>query len=477
MGHLHPLLVHLPIGILLFAFALMLVQQVQRVELRAAISLGFLFGAVSAMLACIAGWLLAQSGDYDSDLVFKHQWTGIATAILSFLAYFIHRFRWILAIASIILLTIAGHYGGNLTHGEGFLFSTQSSTSLNEQKTDSMQSTVNQPIASFLDTSKLAKQATIHKSYIYRDQIEPILKAKCYNCHSATKKKGGLRLDTEDFIRKGGKNGHILTAGNPDKSTFFTNLILPIDDEKHMPPKGKRQLTTQEIAIIHFWIKKGASFVEEMETVSTTASNPVLAIPPISIPQFSNLPSENIEDTSTGEDILLTKQREVVSPEIVEKLKQKQISVSYLNKDSNYISVNFVNVKKYSSALIDDLKGTTNQLIRAKLNNQPVTDEDVKKLTYLKNLTQLNLENTAITDASLTYLKDLPNLEHLNLYGTNITDKGIEALANCPKLKVVYLWQTKTTTIGISQLRKALPNLKIETGNFQLIKPDTNKIK
>lgn len=476
IGHLHPLLVHLPIGILLFSFLLMLIQQFQRVELKTAISLGFLFGAISAVLACIAGWLLAQSGDYDSELVFKHQWTGISTAILSFSAYFFDRFRWILSIVTMIVLTVAGHYGGNLTHGEGFLFSVQGSTSLSKSKTDSMQLPVNQMVGHFLDTSKTANQAITNRSFIYQDKIMPILKNKCYNCHSATKKKGGLRLDTEDFIRKGGKNGHILTAGNPEKSTIFTNLILPIDDDKHMPPKGKTQLTAQEIATIHFWIKKGASFVEEIELAPQTTLSSTLSITQIPSLESINLPSEKIEEIPTTEETLLAKKSEVVNPAILEKLKQKQISVSYLSEDSNYISANFVNVKKYSSALIDELKSTASQVVRVKMNNQPVTDEDVEKLTSLKNLTQLHLENTTITDAALVHLKNLPNLELLNLYGTNITDKGIEALANCPQLKVVYLWQTKTTAMGISHLKKVLPNLKIETGNFQLIKPDTNKI-
>ena len=37
-GRLHPLLVHLPIGILLFAFALILFQRFQKVEVEVAIS-------------------------------------------------------------------------------------------------------------------------------------------------------------------------------------------------------------------------------------------------------------------------------------------------------------------------------------------------------------------------------------------------------------------------------------------------------
>jgi uncharacterized protein YjbI with pentapeptide repeats len=158
-------------------------------------------------------------------------------------------------------------------------------------------------------------------------------------------------------------------------------------------------------------------------------------------------------------------------------LKEKNIIVSSFGEASNYLMVNFVNVKNYSSLLLDDLQNIKNQLVRVRLSNQPVQDADIKKLSSYKNITWLNLEKTAITDAALTHLKDLPNLEQVNLYGTNITDKGLLDLAKCSHLKVVYLWQTQTTTAGIAQLKKALPNVQIEAGGFKFAKPDTPKEK
>ena len=73
IGRLHPLIVHLPIGILIFAFALVLFQRLRRVDIEAVISFALLLGSISAVGACVAGWILAQSGEYDADLVFKHQ--------------------------------------------------------------------------------------------------------------------------------------------------------------------------------------------------------------------------------------------------------------------------------------------------------------------------------------------------------------------------------------------------------------------
>ncbi len=504
IGRLHPLIVHLPIGILLFAFGLILFQRFRKVEIEPIIGMALLWGSLTAAAACVAGWLLAQSGEYDADLVFLHQWTGIATAALGFTAYFFKRLRDILTTLTVVFLSVAGHYGGNLAHGEDYLFPKKKTPSVKTAQTgDSTQNIINQQVTRFVDTSKsailsvsksasnVAAQPIVQRSFVYRDMVIPILEKKCYNCHSATKKKGGLRLDAEEFIREGGKNGSVFTAGNPESSNLYTSLLLPEEDDKHMPPKGKPQLTPQEIATIHFWIKGGASFQEVVETVAAGGINPKantatnLVIPKlpkmlltdssktaVSMPQpMTNTLVQNAEAA-----ILKTK-IEAVTSSVLERLKQKNIIVSDFGVGSNYLMANFVNVKNYTSSLIDDLQNINNQLIRVRLGNQPVSDNDVKKLSSLKNITRLNLEKTTITDAALVHLKNLPNLEQVNLYGTNITDKGLTALTKCPNLKVIYLWQTKTTAAGIAALKKALPHVQIDTGGFQFVKPDTNKVK
>jgi hypothetical protein len=515
IGRLHPLIVHLPIGILLFAFALILFQRFRRVEIDMVISFALLLGSISAVAACAAGWILAQSGEYDVDLVFKHQWLGIATASIGFLAYFFTRIRDILTTIAVCFLVVAGHYGGNLTHGEDYLFPKQKPKSTVSASTaaatmgqisDSSKSIATQQITILSNatqtvlpkTPQVAVSATsqnaisavvpsvMQERASFRDAIIPILEKKCYTCHSATKKKGGLRLDTEDFIREGGKSGSILTAGNPEKSQMYTVLVLTEDNDDHMPPIGKPQLTPQEIAMVHQWIKLGAPFQETMANVASGSALPKA----VSTPNLSNLttlksPKATIEATQTAvstskptvnsvaqntETAILKNKIEVVAPSVLNQLKQQNIIVSTFGENSNYLMVNFVNVKNYSTSLIDDLQNVRNQLVRVRLGNQPVNDTDIKKLSSFKNITRLNLEKTAITDVALTYLKDLPNLEQVNLYGTSITDNGLMALAKCPNLKVIYLWQTQTTPTGIEALKKALPNLQVETGGFQFVK-------
>ena len=61
-----------------------------------------------------------------------------------------------------------------------------------------------------------------------------------------------------DKILEGVKGGPIWVAGDPSKSHIIQMLRLPMDDKKHMPPKGKNQLTEEEITLIETWIFAGA---------------------------------------------------------------------------------------------------------------------------------------------------------------------------------------------------------------------------
>ena len=65
-GHLHPLIVHLPIGFILLAVVFNILSYRKKYEsLKPAIPITLLMGFISAVLACIFGYVLSTSGDYD----------------------------------------------------------------------------------------------------------------------------------------------------------------------------------------------------------------------------------------------------------------------------------------------------------------------------------------------------------------------------------------------------------------------------
>jgi uncharacterized membrane protein len=104
------------------------------------------------------------------------------------------------------------------------------------------------------------KIENIDEALVYQDIIAPVMEQKCWSCHNANKIKGELRMDQQDLLLKGGKHGAIIKANDPANSELIKRLLLPEEDEHHMPPKGKTPLTEQEIALLHWWIQQGAPF-------------------------------------------------------------------------------------------------------------------------------------------------------------------------------------------------------------------------
>jgi len=88
LAHLHPALVHLPIGILLTALLLQLFARWEKfAAFRSAIPAVLLAGVISAVLSCITGFLLFRNGDYDDTLVSAHMWLAIALTFAAFALY------------------------------------------------------------------------------------------------------------------------------------------------------------------------------------------------------------------------------------------------------------------------------------------------------------------------------------------------------------------------------------------------------
>ena len=92
----------------------------------------------------------------------------------------------------------------------------------------------------------------------FERRIRPVLAQHCYECHSATSKslKAGLRVDTRDGLRLGGKSGEpSIVPGEPEKSLLL-KAIRHTSADLQMPPKKK--LSPQQVADFEQWIRTGA---------------------------------------------------------------------------------------------------------------------------------------------------------------------------------------------------------------------------
>lgn len=87
----------------------------------------------------------------------------------------------------------------------------------------------------------------------FENRIRPLLVARCFECHSEEKTEGGLRLDGQNPLTRGGDSGPALVAGRPDQSLLYAAIRY---EDLEMPPDSP--LSPKEQADIEKWIRDGA---------------------------------------------------------------------------------------------------------------------------------------------------------------------------------------------------------------------------
>ena len=100
-------------------------------------------------------------------------------------------------------------------------------------------------------------------------------------------------------------------------------------------------------------------------------------------------------------------------------------------------------------------------ILRSSKGRSKFTDAGLKELAKLQKLTTLHLTSSLLTDAGLKELAKLQNLHDLRLDRTQITDAGLKELAKLQKLFHLEFRDTKVTDAGAAELKKALPKCRI----------------
>lgn len=93
--------------------------------------------------------------------------------------------------------------------------------------------------------------------------VLPILSDHCFACHGpdAAGRKGGLRLDTEEGARTGGKDdGPAIVAGDPGRSALIRRILQQDPDEVMPPASHNKPLSKAQIETLTTWIQAGAGW-------------------------------------------------------------------------------------------------------------------------------------------------------------------------------------------------------------------------
>ncbi|MGV6814786.1 MAG: c-type cytochrome domain-containing protein [Phycisphaerales bacterium] len=210
------------------------------------------FALASTIVAVTTGLLLGFNEGSEVDL---HRIFAIITGVLVLAASIAliialrkSSSRATIAYLALLLLcaasvTVTGHLGGSLTHGDGFL-------------TDPLKAIINpppkQPPAPPIDIQALnISQAAADT---YTETIAPILEYSCIKCHGHKKQKGDIRLDTIAYLLD--EDFDIIERGNPEDSEIIYRVELPEEDEDAMPPLRKSHpLTDSQIESLRAWIE------------------------------------------------------------------------------------------------------------------------------------------------------------------------------------------------------------------------------
>ncbi len=452
-GRWHPLLVHLPIGILFVSFVMVLFSRRPAYSgLGAAVPFTLLIGASSAILASLSGYLLSRNGGYETHTLGFHQWFGISVAAVSLLVWRLYyppsdqrtyfrllvRGRFLILSVLMLLVGITGHYGGTLTHGKGYL-------------SDAMPPGLSGLFGVQREKDEPLRIENVQEAWVYEELVQPILSKRCQSCHGATKKEGGLAMHQRESLLKGGDGGKVIVPERIDESELYTRLILPVGDEKRMPPKGRTPITSDEIALIAWWIEQGTLSDTKIKDIEQSAE--IVAV---------------LARMEAGKPDPILPEAPPLSSATVQKLTEKGIQVIPVSHGSNYVMISAITYREFNDQDAEALVDLKDNIVQLKLGQTAITDRALSHIARLSVLRQLHLERTAITDDGLAALKACQQLEYLNLSGTIVGDAGVQQLKTLSALNRLYLFETEVTGNAVVDFQQSQPMVLIDTGRYKL---------
>jgi hypothetical protein len=92
--------------------------------------------------------------------------------------------------------------------------------------------------------------------------VQPILAARCYECHGEKKQKGELRWDVKSVVMKGGDQGPALLPGKSAESLVIQMVGGLKGEDLLMPAKGG-PLSAEQIGVLRAWIDQGAVWPDD----------------------------------------------------------------------------------------------------------------------------------------------------------------------------------------------------------------------
>ena len=404
IGRFHPLIVHLPIGLLSLQPVLELAAwKFKKPGLDTACRINLGLCAASAVGAVLIGLCLASNGSYGGDSFALHKKLGIALAAVLCLAACLRSLSredrkplaaWGLTALGLGLLTPVGHMGGNLTHGPTWL-------------------TEYSPAWLPMPGKEAPKADAAANAWL--DTVKPILQKNCTECHSGKEAKGDCNLEDPKLLLAGGKSGKPgIVPGQPEQSEVMRRILLPAGHPDGMPTEGKKSLSGDEVLALSHWITSGALF----------------------------------DAAKAGEEI-------APAPAALQGLVAAGAYLRPCSEGSPLLCADFTRPGCKLAEALAALPSAAPRIAELKLARSALSDADLEALPVLPELSVLDLAGTAISAKGLAALSRQPKLRTLNLAGTATDDSAALGLAGIKSLRRVNLANAKLSKDGANELRRA----------------------
>lgn len=102
------------------------------------------------------------------------------------------------------------------------------------------------------------------------NDVQPILREHCYECHAGTTLEGGLNLGIRTQAMQGGDSGPVIVPQDAANSLLL-QLVSGQHEDRLMPPEGNARLTAQQIATLQAWVTQGAAWPENADVADPRA--------------------------------------------------------------------------------------------------------------------------------------------------------------------------------------------------------------
>jgi hypothetical protein len=425
MGKFHPLVLHFPIVFGMVISIWLFFWQHTKIHIdtqKLLLAANALFASVTAVF----GILLSLQNSYEADIINWHKWGGVAVAVFSWTFLYILNLKVvikrILAVLFLFVLIGSTHKGAQLTHGVNALsFPKSACAETNVEITEDSTATV------------------------YQLGVAPILAQKCISCHGTEKSKANLQLHTPESIAKGSENGDILKAGLNGESVLFKSIHLPLDDDDHMPPDGKLQLTPDELRILSLWIKSGGNFDQRISELAKNDSLFLLV---------------NKYQTAASQKASLN-----FNLPGLEEFNSNYCSVNYLFNGSDEVEVNFFQGANYNRENLKRLEKIKTGIVNLNMQGMPLSKEDIDIILQFSNLQKVNLNSTGLNISELERLKSLTKLKSVSISGIDFDETEFDKFLDGAKFAAVNVWSQKAGKKQLKNIIAKYPDINITVGD------------